>query len=96
METQHTESPWKVVELPAKSGIPATHEIQFGEDGECVAEWVHKKEDAKLIAAAPDMLRALIEIEGEVCDDDANIKILLEIIDRVKKIAYETIKKATE
>jgi hypothetical protein len=68
MKTQHTESPWKVVELPAKNGVPATHEVQYGEDGECVAEWVHKKEDAKLIAAAPDLLEALINL----CATDPN------------------------
>ena len=70
MKTQHTESPWKVVELPAKNGVPATHEVQYGEDGECVAEWVHKKEDAKLIAAAPDLLEALKEVQSRILEDE--------------------------
>lgn len=35
-------------------------EVWYGNDGECVAEVVHKIEDAKLIAAAPELLEALL------------------------------------
>lgn len=34
-------------------------EVWYGNDGECVAEVVHKIEDAKLIASAPEMLEML-------------------------------------
>ena len=37
----------------------STHEIHWSDDGECVAEVVHDKENAKLIAAAPELLKAL-------------------------------------
>jgi hypothetical protein len=89
MKTQHTESPWKVVELPHKPGFPTSHEVQFGEDGECVAEWVHKKEDAKLIAAAPDLLEALYTaretISGAWSHDETDYKTLDKIDAAIKK-----------
>ena len=37
----------------------STHEIHFSDDGECVAEVVHDEANAKLIAAAPELLKAL-------------------------------------
>lgn len=37
-------------------------EVWYGNDGECIAEVVHKIEDAKLIAAAPEMLELLARI----------------------------------
>jgi hypothetical protein len=57
--SDHTPGPWKV----EKEGT-RWYEIHYGEDGECVAEIVHDKADAKLIAAAPDMLEALEAIAG--------------------------------
>ena len=52
---------WKAVPYENKVGF-ATHEIHWSDDGECVAEIVHGEEEAKLIAAAPDLLEALIEV----------------------------------
>ena len=40
----------------------STHEIHWSDDGECVAEVVHDKENAKLIAAAPELLAFAIEM----------------------------------
>jgi hypothetical protein len=37
-------------------------EIHFGTYGECVAEVVHTEADARLIAAAPDLLAACEEL----------------------------------
>ena len=37
----------------------STHEIHWSDDGECVAEVVHDEANAKLIAAAPDLLESL-------------------------------------
>ncbi len=42
----------------ARSGKPE-HEIHWSEDGECIAEIVHGKPEAHLIAAAPDLYKAL-------------------------------------
>ena len=58
---QHTPGPWI-----AKPFSPLTNahpnlwgEIQFGTDEEVIAEGVYEGADARLIAAAPDMLEAL-------------------------------------
>lgn len=34
-------------------------EINFGVDGECIADTVYQEEDARLISAAPELLEAL-------------------------------------
>lgn len=60
MNTQHTPGPW--VAYPtglARSGLPE-YQIHWSDIGECVAETVHGDENARLIAAAPELLEALI------------------------------------
>lgn len=37
-------------------------EINFGDDGECVADTVYEERDAMLISAAPELLEALQEL----------------------------------
>ena len=51
---------WKIVKLKGTEFYKERTEIQFGNNGECVAEFVHNDYDAKLIAAAPELLKALI------------------------------------
>lgn len=58
MENNHTPGPWTAVEFEQPIG-GCTHEIQHGRDGEVVCENVYGKENAKLIAAAPELLEAL-------------------------------------
>lgn len=59
MSTQHTPGPWKAYSTGlARSGFPE-YQIHWSEIGECVAEVVHGTENARLIAAAPDLLEAL-------------------------------------
>lgn len=41
------------------SGNQDIYEIHWSDDGECVAEIVHGESNARLIAAAPEMLEAL-------------------------------------
>lgn len=54
------ENGWKAVEYKRSYAVGlSTHEIHFSDDGECVAEVVHGEADAKLIAAAPNLLEAL-------------------------------------
>ena len=41
-------------------------EVWYGNDGECVAEVVHKIEDAKLISKAPELLEMISELLKEL------------------------------
>jgi hypothetical protein len=51
---------WKIVKVKDTQFHRGRTEIQFGNYGECVAEFVHNDYDAKLIAAAPELLEACI------------------------------------
>lgn len=57
---KHTPAPWIVREV-AHSNVPGQRAfaIDFNEDQEQVVDWVYEEADAKLIAAAPDILKAL-------------------------------------
>lgn len=57
-----TKGDWKLVKKEATKYYPKRNEIQFGDDGECVAEFVSNDYDAKLIASAPDLLKSLQNI----------------------------------
>jgi hypothetical protein len=58
--SKHTKGEWKKVFVPkTQYNNYERYEIQYGEDGECVAEIVHKEADAKLIVMAPELLNAL-------------------------------------
>lgn len=52
-------SQWKAVKFEETKQHYGFFEIHFSDDGECVAEFVHNEHDARLIAAAPDLLEAL-------------------------------------
>lgn len=53
----HTPAPWTVREV-THSNVPGQRAfaIDFNEDQEQVVDWVYEEADAKLIAAAPDLL----------------------------------------
>ena len=57
---------WKIVKLKATEFYKERTEIQFGNDGECVAEFVHNDYDAKLIEAAPKLLEELITLLSNI------------------------------
>ena len=57
-EFKGTPAPWKLGDEKYYNGNKA-FEIHYGNDGECVSEVVHRVEDAKLIAHAPEMLEML-------------------------------------
>lgn len=96
MKIEHTPGPWKAYELPQKIGY-ATHEIHFNDDGECVAEIVHGEANAQLIAAAPDLLEALIRlIEAKNYKDELGKDSDYELMkENALRSAKEAIKKAT-
>lgn len=63
-EFQGTPGPWVVNEIGQhwNNKALAHLEITFGEDGECICDTVYQREDANLIAAAPELLEALQEL----------------------------------
>lgn len=52
-------SQWRAVKFNETEYRCGCFEIHYSDDGECVAELVHNEHDARLIAAAPDLLEAL-------------------------------------
>ena len=56
-EQKHTPAPWTIREVK-HSNVPGQRAfaIDFNEDQEQVVDWVYEEADAKLIAAAPDLL----------------------------------------
>ena len=57
MKFKGNKGEWKISHYDS-NGYTST-EIHYGNDGECVAEHVANEHDAKLIAAAPELLEAL-------------------------------------
>lgn len=56
--SKHQPGPWKCAATGlARSGMPE-YEIHWSDAGECVAEVVHGEANARLIAAAPELLEA--------------------------------------
>jgi len=64
-----TPGPWSVNEIGQHwNNKSLTHlEVIFGEDGECICDTVYQREDANLIAAAPELLEALLDLEARAC-----------------------------
>ena len=63
MENKHTQGPWRV--SPVNTNGSDWFEILWSADGECVTDHVYTLPDATLIAAAPDMLLALQDLEND-------------------------------
>ena len=85
-EFKGTKGEWKAVKLPYKIGA-ATHEIQFNEYGECVTDGVYGEANAKLIAAAPELLEALQDLTRYCKENDngAELELALEAIEKALK-----------
>lgn len=60
-EFKGTPGPWRVNTIGEHWNNPAlVHlEVTYGTDGECVCDTVYRREDADLIASAPELLEAL-------------------------------------
>jgi len=67
MNEQHTAGPWYVRERKGPGYI--TSEVCYGSDDECITDGVYEPADARLMAAAPDMLKALQELT-DLHDDE--------------------------
>ncbi len=65
----HTPGPWTLIDNGSVIMTSAPFDVQFGDEGECVAECIHTKEDARLIAAAPEML-AKLEVLYRLLSDE--------------------------
>lgn len=63
-EFKGTPGPWCVNTIGKHWNNPAlVHlEVTFGTDGECICDTVYRREDADLIAAAPELLESLQEL----------------------------------
>ena len=68
MKEQFTQGDWNVP--PHTVGPDDQCEVVFNEAGECIAEYVHSRDDAHLIAAAPKMYKLLQKFLP--CDEDGN------------------------
>ena len=66
---KHTPGPWSYTILgPHRNNKEVLAiEINYGKDGECIADTVYEEADARLIAAAPDMLDTLIAQYRGIC-----------------------------
>jgi len=91
--TKFTKGEWNRVLLEKTEFSNRRNEVQYGEDGECVAEFVENDYDALLISKAPkmlEMLKSVLEIQKSYIGS-ANI----ELVYKTKEIE-QLIKEATE
>lgn len=68
MEFKHTPGPWHVRNNGPHWNNPSVtnYNIAWSEDGELVAEHVYEEADARLIAAAPDLLLELVALREAI------------------------------
>ena len=76
---------WKAVKLKATGFYRERTEIQFGNDGECVAEFVHNDYDAKLIAAAPELLEVCIDLKEILYNISMPAKVMNDLEQAINK-----------
>ena len=67
--SEHTKGPWKAVN---NGDTVDNWDIYWSDDGECVVDHVYTEADARLIAAAPDLLEALQEAHAAFLTDSPN------------------------
>ena len=93
---QHTPAPWTIREVQ-HSNVPGQRAfaIDFNEDQEQVVDWVYEEADAKLIAAAPDLLAAL-QLALDALAHCAADKGYQTLQNKAAHVASRAIKKATQ
>ncbi len=62
MEFKGTKGKWYRVKVEKTDYMSERNEVCYGDDGECVAEFIENDYDALLISKAPEMLELLSEI----------------------------------
>jgi uncharacterized protein YbgA (DUF1722 family) len=92
-EFKGSKGKWERVLLEKTDFSTRRNEIQFGNDGECVAEFVHNDYDALLISKAPEMLEMLQKIVLTTESFEVDFK---DFRSRYNNEIKELIKQATE
>ena len=62
---KHTPGKWQAVKMAQQIGC-AEWCVQYGDDGEHIADVVYEEADAHLIAAAPELLEEYCALRGRV------------------------------
>lgn len=71
MTSKHTPGPWKHRHTPLRGIANDVYCVDWSEDQEEVAEVVHGEANARLIAAAPDLLEALQVLDALWCENES-------------------------
>ena len=94
-EFKGSKGKWKRVLLKETKTYLRVNEIHYGEDGECVAEFVHNDFDALLISKAPELLEMLNKVFtmlNPVTDDNGVTESYYQLMPEIEKL----IKQSTE
>jgi hypothetical protein len=83
-EQKHTPGPWTVREV-SHSNVPGQRAfaIDFNEDQEQVVDWVYEEADAKLIAAAPELLAFAMHVHKCILSNGEYAPISIEHVSEV-------------
>lgn len=97
-QSQHTPGPWTVETDRGTGG--GFHYVNAKEAGETIAQvnilspTSAGRANAQLIAAAPELLRALEEISQHAFDDDTPVEDIVADFERMRTLASEALAKA--
>lgn len=91
-EFKGTPGPWRVNTIGEHWNNPTlVHlEVTYGTDGECVCDTVYRREDADLIAAAPELLEALETLVVFTTPTKRNAAVLNKAYAAIQKATGET------
>lgn len=87
MSTKHTPGPWETYYYRSPRGARQTWAVGSSETGTMGIARVDRKDDAYLIAAAPDLLAACKVALGAILNPDAMSSVIPEMLEKVIKKA---------